>query len=73
MPSLGTAQAPHRKSTAFVISVQLGLSMKSGGAVATGQIGKNQIGKIKEIGQSLVSGALDWTKKLRRSAADIFA
>ena len=29
--------------------------------------------KWNEIGQTLVSGALDWTKKIRKTAADIFA
>ena len=28
---------------------------------------------IDEIGQMLVSGALDWTKKIRKTAADMFA
>ena len=29
--------------------------------------------KLDEIGKMLVSGALDWTKSIRKTAADIFA
>ena len=34
---------------------------------------KKQVDNLDEIGQMLVSRALDWTKKIRKIAADIFA
>ena len=34
---------------------------------------RNKTDKFDEIGQMLVPRALDWTKKIRKAAADIFA
>ena len=41
--------------------------------VLGGQKTKKKTKKWNEIGQMLVSGALDRTKKIRKTAADIFA
>ena len=37
------------------------------------QKNKKQVDNLDEIGQMLVSRALDWTKKIRKTATDIFA
>ena len=41
--------------------------------VKTTKQNKKQMKQIDEIGQILVSGALDDTKKMRKAGADIFA